>query len=65
MSISPILQNSISRPTREGAGVNLHRGFGFGDTELTDPFLLFDDFRGGNGKQFSPTGWQIKIPHLD
>jgi len=30
----------------EGAGVRLHRGFGFGDTEETDPFLLFDDFRG-------------------
>ncbi len=49
MSISPILRKSKSRPTREGAGVNLHRGFGFGDTELTDPFLLFDDFRGDKG----------------
>jgi redox-sensitive bicupin YhaK (pirin superfamily) len=32
-------------PTMEGAGVRLHRGFGFGDTEDFDPFLLFDDFR--------------------
>jgi hypothetical protein len=29
----------------EGAGVRLRRGFGFGDTAETDPFLLFDDFR--------------------
>jgi redox-sensitive bicupin YhaK (pirin superfamily) len=29
----------------EGAGVHLRRGFGFGDTAETDPFLLFDDFR--------------------
>ena len=25
--------------------MQLHRAFGFGDTEETDPFLLFDDFR--------------------
>jgi len=29
----------------EGAGVKLRRAFGFGDTDETDPFLLFDDFR--------------------
>jgi redox-sensitive bicupin YhaK (pirin superfamily) len=29
----------------EGAGVKLHRGFGFGETADFDPFLLFDDFR--------------------
>jgi len=29
----------------EGAGVKLHRAFGFGDTTDYDPFLLFDDFR--------------------
>lgn len=29
----------------EGAGVHLHRVFGFGDTDETDPFLLLDDFR--------------------
>jgi len=28
----------------EGAGVKLKRIFGFGDTELTDPFLLLDNF---------------------
>jgi len=34
-----------SRPTIEGAGVHLHRAIGFGHPELTDPFLLLDDFR--------------------
>ena len=46
MSLSPIRTTKHAVPTREGAGVNLHRAFGFGDTDLTDPFLLFDDFRG-------------------
>jgi redox-sensitive bicupin YhaK (pirin superfamily) len=32
-------------PVSEGAGVRLNRVFGFGDTELFDPFLLMDDFR--------------------
>lgn len=35
-----------SQPTLEGAGVYLHRAFGFGKTEMFDPFLLLDDFRG-------------------
>ncbi len=35
-----------SNPTLEGAGVHLKRAFGFGQTELFDPFLLLDDFRG-------------------
>lgn len=30
--------------TRDGAGVRLHRVFGFGKTESFDPFLLFDAF---------------------
>jgi hypothetical protein len=29
----------------EGAGVRLHRAFGFGNTTDFDPFLLLDDFR--------------------
>lgn len=33
-------------PTMEGAGVKLHRAFGFHDPKRHDPFLLFDDFRG-------------------
>jgi redox-sensitive bicupin YhaK (pirin superfamily) len=34
-----------AKPTLEGAGVHLHRAFGFGSTSDTDPFLLLDDFR--------------------
>jgi quercetin 2,3-dioxygenase len=34
-----------SRPTLEGAGVNLRRAIGFSEPELFDPFLLLDDFR--------------------
>jgi quercetin 2,3-dioxygenase len=39
-------------PTIEGAGVKLHRGFGFGDTTEFDPFLLFDDFRNDRPADF-------------
>lgn len=45
MSIRPVRQISGTQPTLEGAGVHLHRVFGFGDTSLTDPFLMMDDFR--------------------
>ena len=45
MSIRPILSETHAQPTMEGAGVKLHRAFGFGDPEAFDPFLLFDDFR--------------------
>ena len=46
MSIRAVKHISQSTPTIEGAGVRLHRGFGFGKTSEFDPFLLFDDFRG-------------------
>jgi redox-sensitive bicupin YhaK (pirin superfamily) len=45
MSIRPVKRITESTPTMEGAGVKLHRGFGFGETGEFDPFLLFDDFR--------------------
>ncbi len=45
MSIRPVKHLSRSTPTIEGAGVHLRRAFGFGATDETDPFLLFDDFR--------------------
>jgi redox-sensitive bicupin YhaK (pirin superfamily) len=45
MSIRPVQRTSKPRPTLEGAGVRLQRAFGFGETELHDPFLLLDDFR--------------------
>ena len=46
MSIRPVVQTNLAQPTMEGAGVHLHRAFGFGDPTRMDPFLLFDDFRG-------------------
>ena len=45
MSIRPILSEAQAQPTLEGAGVHLHRAFGFHQPEAFDPFLLFDDFR--------------------
>ncbi len=46
MSIRPVKRIVEAQPAMEGAGVKLRRAFGFGDTGGTDPFLLFDDFRG-------------------
>jgi len=43
-----IAQIIKSQPTLEGAGVHLKRVFGFGNTDLFDPFLLLDDFRSDN-----------------
>ncbi|HJR15133.1 MAG TPA: pirin family protein [Rhodanobacteraceae bacterium] len=46
MNLRPIRRLSQSRPTREGAGVHLHRAIGFpGADPAVDPFLLLDDFR--------------------
>ncbi len=45
MSIRPVKRVIEAKPTTEGAGVKLHRAFGFGNTGEFDPFLLFDDFR--------------------
>ena len=45
MSIRPVQRIVAAKPTLEGAGVRLHRAFGFGNTTDFDPFLLFDDFR--------------------
>jgi redox-sensitive bicupin YhaK (pirin superfamily) len=48
VSIRPVKRIIQPRPTIEGAGVRLRRGFGFGETGEFDPFLLFDDFRNEN-----------------
>ncbi|MEX0319306.1 MAG: pirin family protein [Ruegeria sp.] len=45
MSLRPMIETRKAVPTMEGAGVKLHRAFGFQDPEELDPFLLFDDFR--------------------
>jgi redox-sensitive bicupin YhaK (pirin superfamily) len=52
MSIRPIKSQSRAQPTMEGAGVHLHRAFGFQDPTMLDPFLLFDDFRGDSPEMY-------------
>ncbi len=38
----------------EGAGVKLHRGFGYFELPLFDPFLLFDDFSSSEPQDYLP-----------
>ena len=45
MTFRPVVETTTAQPAMEGAGVHLHRVFGFGDTTQTDPFLMMDDFR--------------------
>jgi len=45
MTFRPVTATRRAEPTMEGAGVHLHRVFGFGDPAESDPFLLLDDFR--------------------
>ena len=52
MSLRPVSQMYKSTPTIEGAGVKLHRAFGFGKTEDFDPFLLLDDFRNNREEDY-------------
>ena len=52
MSIRPINFSSQARPAMEGAGVHLHRVFGFGETEPFDPFLMMDDFRNDDPSKY-------------
>ena len=52
MSIRPTLETRRAQPTMEGAGVKLHRAFGFHDPSELDPFLLFDDFRNENPRDY-------------
>lgn len=57
MSLRPLTSTKIAQPAMEGAGVHLHRAFGFGEPSEHDPFLLFDDFRGD-----SPDKYQAGFP---
>ncbi len=57
MSIRPIKRIVQAQPAMEGAGVKLHRAFGFEETADFDPFLLLDDFR--NNK---PADYQAGFP---
>jgi quercetin 2,3-dioxygenase len=52
MSVRPVKKMMHTTPAREGAGVRLQRAFGFGDTSEFDPFLLLDDFRNDNPKDY-------------
>ena len=52
MSVRPVKEVIHPKPTMEGAGVRLQRGFGFGNTSEFDPFLLFDDFRNDNPNDY-------------
>ena len=53
MSIRPVLETRPAQPTLEGAGVHLHRAFGFADPSELDPFLLFDDFRNDDPRAYA------------
>jgi redox-sensitive bicupin YhaK (pirin superfamily) len=53
MSVRPVKRTIGTKPTLEGAGVRLQRAFGFGDTAEFDPFLLLDDFRNDNPKDYA------------
>jgi redox-sensitive bicupin YhaK (pirin superfamily) len=57
MSIRPVKRIVQSQPALEGAGVKLHRAFGFGGTSDFDPFLLLDDFRNDR-----PADYQAGFP---
>lgn len=50
--VREVKQLMTGRPTVEGAGVRLSRIFGFGDTSLTDPFLLMDHFGSDRPEDF-------------
>ena len=52
MSIRAVKRITPAVPAMEGAGVKLHRAFGFGNTSEFDPFLLFDDFRNDRPTDF-------------
>jgi redox-sensitive bicupin YhaK (pirin superfamily) len=51
-AIRRIRHSWASRPTVEGAGVRLRRVFGFDEMPVLDPFLLLDDFRGDDPKEY-------------
>ncbi|MFV0359611.1 pirin family protein [Tropicimonas sp.] len=53
MSLRPVDRTMRAVPTIEGAGVRLHRAFGFQEPDLMDPFLLFDDFRNDRPQDYA------------
>ena len=59
MSIRPVASTSQAMPALEGAGVHLHRAFGFTDPTMCDPFLMLDDFRNDD-----PSRYQAGFPGI-
>lgn len=53
MSIRRVLSATPATPTIEGAGVELHRAFGFHNPEMFDPFLMLDDFRNDDPSKYA------------
>ena len=53
MTFRPIKSQTKAIRATEGAGVHLHRVFGFGDPSDSDPFLLLDDFRNDDPRLYS------------
>ncbi len=47
-----IQQIFYGEPVHEGAGVKLHRAFGYFEASLFDPFLMLDDFRSDNPEDY-------------
>ncbi len=47
-----ITQIFYGEPISEGAGVKLHRAFGYFEASLFDPFLMLDDFRSDNPEDY-------------
>jgi quercetin 2,3-dioxygenase len=54
MSARSIAKLFKSRPTIEGAGVNLKRAFGYSQVPQFDPFLMLDDFHTANPAEYLP-----------
>lgn len=52
MTFRPVTSTRQAQPTMEGAGVHLHRVFGFGEPAESDPFLLLDDFRNDDPSRY-------------
>jgi redox-sensitive bicupin YhaK (pirin superfamily) len=52
MATRMVKRVGTARPTIEGAGVHLRRAFGFGEPSELDPFLLLDDFRSDDPKEY-------------
>ena len=48
-----VKESFMSRPTIEGAGVNLRRAIGPGEAEVVDPFLLLDDFHSEDPEDYA------------